>query len=77
MDLPSDDESAGLWDYASAVVHAVGDRTGLVVVGHSWGGFTAPLVCARLPVELLVLVAAMVPAPGETGNDFWANTDHG
>lgn len=77
MDLPSDDESAGLWDYANAVVDVVGDRTGLVVVGHSWGGFTAPLVCARLPVELLVLVAAMVPAPGESGNDFWANTDHG
>ena len=76
MDLPIEDESAGLWDYANAVVDAVGDRTGLVVVGHSWGGFTAPLVCARLPVELLVLVAAMVPAPGESANDYWANTEH-
>lgn len=77
MDLPSDDESAGLSEYADAVVDAVGDRTGLVVVGHSFGGFTAPLVCARMPVDLLVLVAAMVPAPGETGNDFWTNTGHG
>ena len=77
MDLPSEDESAGLADYADSVVAAVGERTGLVVVAHSWGGFTAPLVCTRVPVELLVLVAAMVPAPGETGNDFWINTDHG
>lgn len=77
MDLPSDDESAELSEYADAVVDAVGDRTGLLVVAHSFGGFTAPLVCARLPVELLVLVAAMVPAPGETGNDYWVNTDHG
>jgi pimeloyl-ACP methyl ester carboxylesterase len=77
MDLPIEDEAAGLSEYADAVVAAVGDRTGLVVVGHSYGGFTAPLVCARVPVELLVLVAAMVPAPGETGNDFWTATDHG
>ena len=77
MDLPSDDESAGLSEYADAVVDAVGDRTGLVVVAHSFGGFTAPLVCARLPVELLVLVAAMVPTPGETPNDYWVNTEHG
>jgi len=77
MDLPIEDEAAGLWEYADAVVAAVGDRTGLVVVAHSFGGFTAPLVCARLPVELLVLLAAMVPAPGETGNEFWADTGHG
>ena len=48
-DLPSEDEAAGLWDYADAVVEAVGDRRDLVVVGHSLGGFTAPLVCARRP----------------------------
>ncbi|MGH3060083.1 MAG: alpha/beta hydrolase [Gaiellaceae bacterium] len=77
VDLPSEDESAGLADYADTVVEAVGTRTDLVVVAHSWGGFTAPLVCVRVPVELLVLVAAMVPAPGEPGNDYWANTEHG
>ncbi|MGH3058923.1 MAG: alpha/beta fold hydrolase [Gaiellaceae bacterium] len=77
VDLPSEDESAGLADYADSVVADVGERTGLVVVAHSWGGFTAPLVCTRVPVEQLVLVAAMVPAPGETGNDFWSNTEHG
>jgi alpha-beta hydrolase superfamily lysophospholipase len=59
-------KSAGLSEYADAVVDAVGERAGLVVVAHSLGGFTAPLVCARVPVDLLVLVAGMVPAPGET-----------
>jgi pimeloyl-ACP methyl ester carboxylesterase len=73
-DLPSEDESAGPWENADAVVEAIGDRRDLVVVGHSLGGFTAPLVCARLPADLLVLVAAMIPAPGETGNEWWTNT---
>jgi pimeloyl-ACP methyl ester carboxylesterase len=74
VDLPCDDESAGWSEYADTVVEAVGDRTSLVVVAHSLGGFTAPLVCARLPVDLLVLVAGMVPCPGETAGDWWANT---
>jgi pimeloyl-ACP methyl ester carboxylesterase len=38
------------------------------------GGLTAPLVCGRLPVELLVLVNAMIPLPGETGGDWWTVT---
>jgi pimeloyl-ACP methyl ester carboxylesterase len=73
-DLPSDDDAAGLEDYADVVVGAIGDRSSLVVVAQSLAGFTAPLVCARVPVDLLVLVAAMVPAPGECGGDWWANT---
>ena len=35
----------------------------LIVVGQSFGGFTAPLVAARVPVDALVFVTAMVPAP--------------
>jgi pimeloyl-ACP methyl ester carboxylesterase len=76
VDLPSEDESAGWWDYADAVVEAIGDRSDLVVVGHSLGGFTAPLVCARRPVDLLVFVAGMVPAPGELFADWWADTGY-
>jgi pimeloyl-ACP methyl ester carboxylesterase len=76
VDLPSADESAGWWEYADTVVRAVGDRSDLVVVGHSLGGFTAPLVCARLPVELLVLVAAMIPSPGELFADWWTNAGY-
>ena len=74
MDLPCDDESAGLSEYADTVVEAIGDRTGLVVVAQSFAGFTAPLVCARVPVDLLVLVAGMVPSPGESAEEMFANT---
>jgi pimeloyl-ACP methyl ester carboxylesterase len=51
VDLPSEDGSAGFPEYADVVVGAIGDRTDLVVVAHSLGGFTVPLVCARVPVE--------------------------
>ena len=73
-DLPCDDDSAGLTHYTDVVLKAIGYLTDLIVVAQSLGGFTAPLVCARVPVELLVLVAAMVPAPGESGDDWWTNT---
>ncbi|WP_433332258.1 alpha/beta fold hydrolase [Spirillospora sp. CA-294931] len=76
-DLPCDDDSATLDDYADTVVKAVGDRRDLVVVGQSYGGFTAPLVAARLPVDVLVLVAAMIPSPGESAADWWTNTGYG
>ncbi|NUP66216.1 MAG: alpha/beta hydrolase [Nonomuraea sp.] len=75
VDLPIEDESAGLLDYADTVVRAVGDDPrDLVVVAHSWGGFVAPLVCDRLPAKLLVLVTAMIPAPGEPPGEWWPNT---
>jgi pimeloyl-ACP methyl ester carboxylesterase len=73
-DLPIDDPAAGLAEFTQTVVDAVGDRRDLVVVGHSYGGFTAPLVCARLPVRLLVFLAGMIPAPGEKPGDWWTNT---
>lgn len=76
VDLPCDDDAAGLEEYADAVVDAVGDRRELILVAQSLAGFTAPLVCTRLPVKLLILVAAMVPAPHESPGEWWANTGH-
>src|SRR5215207_3489057 len=73
-DLPCEDDSAGLPEYADAVIEAIGDRTNLVVVAQSLGAFTAPLVCGRVAVDLLVLVAPMIPAPGEAPADYWTNT---
>jgi pimeloyl-ACP methyl ester carboxylesterase len=73
-DLPCDDDSAGLAEYADTVVDVIGNRTDLVVVAQSFGGFTAPLVCQRVPVDLLVLLAGMVPLPGEPPDDWPANT---
>jgi pimeloyl-ACP methyl ester carboxylesterase len=74
VDLPGDDETAGLPRYADLVVDAIGSRPDVVLVAGSLGGFTAPLVCARVPVRELVLVNAMVPDPGETAGDWWAHT---
>ncbi|RFU37046.1 alpha/beta hydrolase [Actinomadura logoneensis] len=76
VDLPCEDDSAGLAEYADTVVRAVEGRSGLVLVAHSLGGFTAPLVCERVPVDLLVMLQAMVPAPGESPGEWWSNTGH-
>lgn len=73
-DLPCDDDSAGLAEYADTVVEAIGDRKDLVVAAQSFGGFTAPLVADRLPVDALVLVAGMIPAPGESPAQWWEST---
>ncbi len=74
VDLPADDDTAGLAEYTDSIVDAVGQRIDLVLVAQSLGGFTAPLACQRLPVSLLVLVNAMIPRPGETAGQWWANT---
>jgi pimeloyl-ACP methyl ester carboxylesterase len=74
VDLPGADESAGLPQYADAVVAAIAGRRDVVVAGMSMGAFTAPAACARTPVRLLVLVNAMIPLPGETPGDWWGNT---
>jgi pimeloyl-ACP methyl ester carboxylesterase len=74
VDLPGADESAGLPEYADAVAEAIGGRQDVVLVAQSMGGFTAPVVCARIPVRLLVLVNAMIPLPGETPGAWWDNT---
>src|SRR5262249_9464364 len=76
VDLPCDVDSAGFEEYAEVVVDAVGDRADIVLVAQSLGGFTAPLVCDRLDVRLIVLVAAMVPCPGESAGEWWTNTGH-
>src|SRR5262245_15605820 len=76
VDLPSEDETAGWSAYVDTVVRVVGGRTNVAVVGHSLGGFTAPLVCAPLDAGLLVLVAAMIPSPGELFADWWTNAGY-
>lgn len=76
VDLPADDPKAGIVQYAELVAGVIGTRKDVVLVAQSLGGFTAPLVCERVPVQLLVLVAAMVPAPGESGAQWWVNTGY-
>jgi pimeloyl-ACP methyl ester carboxylesterase len=73
VDLPGDDEQAGLSAYADRVLEAIGRRQA-ILVAQSLGGFTAPLVCARARVRMLVFVNAMIPVPGETAGEWWDNT---
>lgn len=75
-DLPGDDESLTLVDYADALVAGVSGRPDSVVVGHSFGAFTAPLVAERLQARSLILLAGMIPAPGEAPDDWWTNTGY-
>jgi pimeloyl-ACP methyl ester carboxylesterase len=85
VDLPGDDEDAGLPEYAELVLEAIGDRDDVVLVAQSMGGFTAPLVCAAaavrslvfvnaMMVRSLVFVNAMIPVAGETAGAWGANT---
>lgn len=75
-ELPIEDRSAGFAEFCETVVSAIGDQRELVVVGHSYGGFTAPLIADKLPVRLLVLLTPMIPKPGETPADWWDNTGY-
>ncbi|MGQ0432785.1 MAG: alpha/beta fold hydrolase [Microthrixaceae bacterium] len=66
-DLPCDDAGAGLDAYAATVVtalDAVHPADDIVLVGHSLGGLTIPLVAAAVPVRALVFLCALVPLPG-------------
>lgn len=74
--LPLGDPDAHPSDHAAAVVSATTSRDDLVIVGQSLGAFTAPLVANELGATLLVLLAPMVPAPGETAGEWWRNTGH-
>ncbi|NKY85299.1 alpha/beta fold hydrolase [Nocardia veterana] len=75
-ELPCDDDAAGLSAYADVVTAVVDDPARTVVVAHSFGGFTAPLVCGRAPIRRLVLLSAMVPRPGESAAEWWAATGY-
>jgi pimeloyl-ACP methyl ester carboxylesterase len=73
-DLPAADDAAGLREYAETALDAIGDRTGLVVAAQSMAAFFAPLLCERADVRQLVLVAPMIPAPGESPGEWWMSS---
>jgi len=74
VDLPGDDEGAGLAEYTRRTVEAIGGRDDVVIVAQSLGGFTAPMVATTIPVRAIVFVNAMIPLPGETPGAWWAST---
>lgn len=75
VDLPLSAES-DLDDYTRVAIAASAGADGPVVVGHSLGGFTAPVVCTHIAARLLVLVDPMIPRPGESAAEWWDATGH-
>jgi pimeloyl-ACP methyl ester carboxylesterase len=73
-DLPAADDSAGLDAYADAALDAIGARGDLIVVAQSMATFVAPMLCDRLDVRMIILVAPMIPAPGETPGEWWSKS---
>ncbi|TQJ52177.1 alpha/beta hydrolase [Phycicoccus sp. SLBN-51] len=74
VELPSDDDTKGLLDYAHAVLDAVDTRGEVVIVAASLGAFIAPLVVEPFRTAAVVLVNPMIPVPGETPGAWWGNT---
>jgi pimeloyl-ACP methyl ester carboxylesterase len=67
MDLPCDDGLAACDDYADVACDSLsgcGDE--VMLVGHSLGGMTIPLVAARRPVRHLVYLCAVLPGVGSS-----------
>lgn len=75
VDLPVTDESAGFEAYADTAAAAVSGP--VVVVAQSLSGFVAPLLCSRLDVREIRMVAAMTPTPGESAGEWWDATGQG
>jgi pimeloyl-ACP methyl ester carboxylesterase len=71
VDLPGGAPDAGLPEYAAMIIDAIEGCAEPVVVAQSMGGFSAVMACDRFPVRGLILVNAMVPAPGETPGEWW------
>ena len=66
-DLPIEDQDAGCAEYAVAVLASIGDLDEEpVVVGHSLGCLTVPLVAARQPVRRVIYLAGPLPVPGKS-----------
>lgn len=76
-DLPIENDDASLLDNAQVVLDAIEathDEGELVVVAQSYGGYIAPIVADLAKADRLILVAAMIPRPGETADEMWRAT---
>jgi pimeloyl-ACP methyl ester carboxylesterase len=76
VDLPCVDPSATLEQYAAAVRTVLPhDRRDVVLVGHSFGGFTVSTIAAENPSAPVVYVAAFVPRQGASVLDLFIESD--
>lgn len=77
VDLPGDDEAAGLPAYVDLTCTALGGHPDTVLVAQSLGGFTAAMAAERTTPRAIVLVNAMIPRPGERAGEWWDATGSG
>ena len=73
VDLPCEDADATLQEYADAVRAALlDDLADVVLVGYSFGGFTASRVAVEHPDVPLVYIAAWIPRDGASVLNLFA-----
>lgn len=76
VDLPCEDADASLKEYADAVRAVLpDDLVDVVLVGYSFGGFTASRIALEHPEVALVYVAAWIPRDGASVLDLFAGGD--
>ena len=61
--LPCDDPEAGVAEYANCVGTALGGHDEVVLVGHSLGSFTLPVVAQRRPVLRMIFLCSVPAGP--------------
>ena len=76
VDLPCADAGATLERYAAAVRAVLpDDLADVVLVGYSFGGFTASTIAGENPGMPVVYVAAWIPRPGASVLDLFMGSD--
>ncbi len=76
VDLPCEDAAATLEQYADAVRAVLpDDLADVVLVGYSFGGFTAARIAVDHPELPVVYVAAWIPRPGASVLDIFVGGD--
>lgn len=77
MNLPIDDPSASLSDYANTVMQSLQKvDDDIILVGHSMAGMIIPIVAIQRPISKLVFLAALLPQIGMSGLDqFYDEVD--
>ncbi|HEY2301212.1 MAG TPA: alpha/beta hydrolase [Acidimicrobiales bacterium] len=63
-DLPCDDAGAGIDEYAAVVEAALEGQADVVLVGHSLGSLTIPVVASRRPIRRMIFLCSVPTGPG-------------